>query len=138
MLFSACKKYDDGPAISFESKKKRLSNVWIIEKVYETPQGGTKTDKTADYKNYYVSYVMNIEKNGGYSISYFPYNISTYNESGLWRFNSNKEIVTFTNANGNSSAIGNVWIIQRLKERELWMKTINSNNITIEAHLIPF
>ena len=138
VLFSACKKYDDGPAISLESKKKRLSNVWIIQKAYETPQGGSKTDKTADYWNYYASYILNIEKTGSYSITYNPQNIATYNESGTWSFNGKKTIVTFVNADGNPSAIGNVWIIRRLKEKELWMETINGNNTTIEIHFIPF
>jgi hypothetical protein len=138
LLFAACKKYDDGPAFSLESKKKRVSNVWVIQKVYETPQGGTKTDKTADYWSYYYGYIMSLEKDGGYTITYNPMNVSTYNESGIWSFNDKKTIISFASANGNPSAIGTHWTILRLKEKELWMQTINSNNVTIEAHFSPF
>src|ERR1043166_9120904 len=138
LLFSACKKYDDGPLFSLESKKKRVSNLWVIQKVYETPQNGSKTDKTADNWSYYTGYLMSIEKDGGYTITYSPMNISQYNESGLWSFNDKKTTITFANGNGNSSAIGNHWTILRLKEKELWMQTTNSNNTTIEAHFSPF
>jgi hypothetical protein len=136
-VFTGCKKYEDGPALSLRTKKARVSNTWRIEQVFETASGGSKVDKTDDYRTYYVNYVMNITKEGNYTISYRPLNISDYNEAGAWEFGADKNNLIFINSNGNSSTIGNVWEIHRLKEKELWMSTYGNNGTVIEAHLIP-
>jgi hypothetical protein len=137
LVFSACNKYDDGPTLSLNTKTHRLANTWRIDQVFETTQNGTKTDKTTAYKNAYVNYMMNITKKETYTITYRPYNIGDYSEAGTWQFSAGKVNVIFVNANGNSSAIGSIWTITRLKEKELWMRTVNSNNTTIEVHLLP-
>ncbi len=135
-VFSGCNKYEDGPKISMRSKKARVSNTWRIDQVFET-ENGTKTDKTTDYKTAYFNYSMTIRKEGNYTISYRPYNISDYNETGSWEFGADKNNLVFINSNGNSSTIGTVWEIYRLKEDELWMRTYNNNGVTVEVHLLP-
>lgn len=35
VLLASCKKYDDGPAFSFRSKKERVTNVWKINYAYD-------------------------------------------------------------------------------------------------------
>jgi hypothetical protein len=137
LVFSACNKYDDGPSFSLNTKTHRLVNTWRIDQVFETPNNGTQTDKTTDYKNAYVDYVMNISKKNTYTISYRPYNIGNYSEAGTWTFSAGKVNLIFVNSNGNSSSIGSIWTITRLKEKELWMRTVNSNGTTIEVHLLP-
>ncbi|MDQ3111048.1 MAG: hypothetical protein M3R17_14235 [Bacteroidota bacterium] len=137
VLFSNCNKYEDGPAISLRTKKHRVCNSWRIDQVFETPQNGSQTDKTTDYKNAYVNYVMMINKSDLYTITYRPYNIGDYSETGSWYLSAGKSNLVFVNANGNGSSIGSVWTILRLKENELWMQTRNSNNVIIEVHLLP-
>lgn len=136
-VFSGCNKYEDGPAISLRTKKQRVSNAWRIEQVFETENGGSKEDKTTDYKNAYFNYVLTIKKEGNYTIIYRPYNISDYSEAGTWDFGADKNNLVFVNSNGNTSSIGTVWEISRLKEKELWMRTYTNNGKIIEAHFIP-
>jgi hypothetical protein len=139
LVLSACNKYDDGPKLSLNTKTHRLANTWRIDQVFETSQNGTKTDKTNDYKNGYYDYVMTINKKNTYTISYRPYNLGNYSEAGTWAFSAGKVNLIFVNSSPNSSgsAIGSIWTITRLKEKELWMRTVNSNNTTIEVHLLP-
>src|ERR1044072_2261533 len=83
-LFS-CSKYPDGPSISFRTAKSRLTNTWIINTAYENGE-----EKTADFNAAFAGYTLTIEKDGGYSLSYSPFSIGNYSESGTWTFNSDK------------------------------------------------
>ena len=47
-LLPACKKYEDGPYISFVSRKERVVNAWKIDKVYKK-----KSKKKLDLKYYH-------------------------------------------------------------------------------------
>lgn len=108
----ACK-YEDGPAISLRSKKARAANTWEIEKAFEND-----VDKTDSYKNSFVNYKMVMEKNGDYTLTYRPFNISDYREEGSWKFDDNKNAIAFT-PKGKST--GDNWKILRLKEHEAWI-----------------
>lgn len=134
-IFSECNKYEEGPMLSLRTKKQRLMNSWVIDEVFETPSGGSKTDKTADYKNYYYNYNMIISDNDVYGVTYKILNLLPYSETGTWTFASKKESVIFTNSDPNqSTAIGAIWRILRLKDDEYWAVTTGSNGTAIEAH----
>lgn len=137
LTFSGCKKYEEGPAISLNTKMHRAVNSWVIEQVFETSTNGTKTDRTGDYKTAYGNYNMILTKDEDYTITYSPYNIGNYSETGRWEFGGDKINMLFFNDNGNNSSIGTLWRILRLKEKELWMKTVNGNGVTIEVHFMP-
>jgi len=134
--FFSCKKYPDGPVFSLETKKARLCNSWKLESYYYNG-----FDSTASAKNYFLKdYALNINKSGDYS---FSYNYSrrgflfSVDEAGKWVFSNSKKDVIFTKASGNTTpAVGSngMWEILRLKEKELWAKYTEDNNV-IEIHL---
>lgn len=138
LLFNQCKKYPEGPAISFRSKAERLANSWKIEKLLIN-----NVDSTTAYTNLVKDYTVNIIKSGSYNITYYvtvPFfgNISN-TESGVWAFTSDKKSVTLT---PQSIAIGSLPApstgqILKLKEKELWTRSIDGNGKTTEYHFIP-
>lgn len=137
-VFTECNKYPEGPKLSLRSKKQRLMNSWVIGQVFETSSGGSKTDRTTDYKNYYYNFNLIISDNNLYGMNYRVLNLTPYSETGSWAFSGSKEDVLFTNSNSNqTSSIGERWTILRLKEDELWMQNLQSNGTLVEAHFIP-
>jgi hypothetical protein len=133
IILGSCKKYQDGPAISFNTKKHRVVNSWVIEKVLESGQ-----DATNNYKAAYYDFNLVTSKDNTYTLSYVANGITNYSESGTWDFANNKtEFSIYNSANSNYSAIGNHWVIYRLKEKEFWIKTINSNGQGVEVHFMP-
>ena len=79
IILSACKKYSEGPSISFKSAEKRLVNTWKFQNI--TRDGN---DITSDYANNYIEF-----NSSGTTRFYTP--DATY--SGTWTLNDkNKKI----------------------------------------------
>ncbi|MBI3520359.1 MAG: DUF5004 domain-containing protein [Bacteroidetes bacterium] len=138
LLFTECKKYPEGPAISFRSKKERISNSWKVSELKIND-----VDSTAYYTNILHDYTLNINKSGSYTITYFVTvpNIGniTNTESGFWSFSSNKKDL---NLSPSSISYGNVpssssWQILKLYEKELWLRSFDVNGKKTEFHLLP-
>ncbi|MCX7861815.1 MAG: hypothetical protein N2449_02335 [Bacteroidales bacterium] len=125
-LLLSCKKYEEGPFISFRSKEERLANTWKVAKYFENG-----VDKTNDFNNVFNGYAMTINKDNSYSLSYKLFSLMPYSESGTWFFNTDKTSVTFKKNNSSST-----WKILKLYEEELWGEFVDSNKI-IQIHLIP-
>lgn len=126
LIIAACKKYEEGPLFSFRSKEERLSNTWKVKQYFENG-----VDKTNDFNNVFNGYVMTINKENTYTLSYKAFGLIPYSEAGSWYFNTNKTSVTFKNNNNTST-----WKILKLMEKELWGEYKDSNK-TYEIHLIP-
>jgi hypothetical protein len=133
IIFGACKKYPDGPIFSFNTKKHRIVNSWIFDKVFENG-----VDRTADYQYAYTNFIIVTKKDNTYTLSYDINNTFSYNESGTWDFDKNKTHFVLTNAqnNGNSS-MGNSWEILKLQEKEFWVKTTTVQGANLEIHFFP-
>jgi len=128
IIFASCKKYPEGPSISFRSKVERLSNTWHVKQYFENG-----VDKTNDFNNICQNYTLTINKNETYTLTYKAFGLINYSEAGAWSFNTDKTGVTFKNNSNNQTSN---WTILKLLETELWGKYIDSNK-TIEVHLIP-
>ncbi|NPD44846.1 MULTISPECIES: hypothetical protein [unclassified Lentimicrobium] len=86
LTIGACKKYDEGPAISLRSKEKRLCQTWKSKEMYRNGEVEEVSNK---------SLYMKLEKDGSYLIT------ATYNNSdgsvvtndytSEWRWANNKE-----------------------------------------------
>lgn len=129
LLIYSCKKYPEGPVISFISKKERLENSWRINQYFENG-----VDKTSDAQTILKDYNLIINKNGNYTLYYKLLGLLDYNESGTWSFINDNEVVRFyqTSPGSNSSD----WTILKLMEKELWGEFQDSSK-TIEIHLLP-
>jgi hypothetical protein len=123
-IFS-CGKYEDGPKISFASKKSRLCGDWKIEKVTYNGTDITDTIKAIVGANY----VMDIEKDGKYKQS------GSFTVEGTWKMGEDKDDVTLTPTTSGFSE--KTYRILRLKSKELWWKETKSNGDVEETHFVP-
>lgn len=116
VLLASCKKYDDGPAFSFRSKKERVTNVWKINYAYDYKDS---VNITSDYAGETWDFT-----NGG---DFVERDNGTIDKTGKWELISNKEQITI-----HFPLNTHTYRILRLKENELWLKDTEE-----ELHLIP-
>jgi hypothetical protein len=111
VLFSSCRKYSDGPAVSLLSKKSRLCNDWVL--ITHLINDEDVTDKTVTVK-------MVIEKDGTYSTS------ETFDalgqlqgnySNGNWAFGDTKDIL-FLYENGSEEPT-RTFKIKELRNKQL-------------------
>ena len=117
-IFSACKKYEDGPAISLLTKTSRISNDWVAESA--TQNGINVTTGLEDFG-------FNIKKDGTYTSD---------GEAGVWEFDSNKEAVIFD----KGTLYEFTFKILRLKSKELWLEYTEVDGAVtdvLEIHFKP-
>lgn len=125
----ACKKYPEGPTISFRTKASRLANVWVIKSV---TVGGK--DETTNWKSAFVSYELNIKEEGNFSISYLAFGFAQIKNTGKWSWIENKKKVFFDQDNSTDDA---TWTVIKLKEKELIGEAKNSSGQIERITLIP-
>lgn len=119
---TGCKKYEDGPTISFVSRENRISNTWKFESA--TKDG---FDVMNDPLVVYPGSRLDINKNGS-----FTWYSNIANVTGAWAFQSNDEEVRLS----FPAPLGEqVWTILRLKEDSFWVKYIE-NGSTYEFHFV--
>lgn len=128
----SCKKYEDGPGLSFRSKTERLSNHWTFEKKLINEEEVSLSDEeqrtifTFDKGGIFIKKVPN----GPYFDSY----------DGTWEFIEKKEKIKTSldySSFGNPVVEEMNWEILKLKEKELWLVYTNANDERIEIHFIP-
>lgn len=132
LLFSSCKKYDEGPWISFYSKDKRLIGTWEVEKF--TVNG---YDSSHYFRKYDSPKFAIVES--GLFISLSDVLTAPNNPrkglSGYWNFEDKKKELKWIFNNGDSQdetmidmgPLGidrtSFWEIKRLKMDELFLET---------------
>ncbi|PWH82195.1 hypothetical protein [Brumimicrobium oceani] len=109
-VFTACKKYDEGPALSLLTKKARISGEWRVEKEISAA-GVEQLVQSQD--------VLSISKSGSFEII----EDNKIETIGTWDFIKDKEYISFTYKEDGVNNIEEFKII-RLKNRELWLKDI--------------
>ena len=119
--------YEDGPKMSFRSKKARAVNTWVIDKAY-----GAGVDNTDATKTAFVNYKLELKNDDNYRLSYRPYNLLDYVETGTWDLSDDKLYIVFKPANTTQE---NKSKILRLKNHEAWV-IVNINNKDVEFHLV--
>lgn len=130
ILYSGCKKYPDGPAISLLSKEGRLTGEWDVE--YFSING---YDSTSYLKSlpFYGKYFLSNEKEGKNNLFVYKNSVlpttPNYNGGGFWMFLNHKESVYIHFNSYTPPSLGAfraedvVWEIRKLKSKELWLKT---------------
>lgn len=114
---SSCGKYDDGPAFSLASKKSRVVNTWVLDKLFIN---GAEQTLTADDKDDYIEF----KKDGSVTMTQVSGSVST-TSNGTWDFDSKKEnlIITFSYTYlGQTVTSTSTAKILRLKSNEMWVE----------------
>ncbi len=125
VTLSSCKKYDDGPLISFKSKKDRIANTWEIGKAIRNGN-----DVTDDYSVYTLT--TTADGDAKLVATYVTtFGIFSGNTDGKCIFESKKELINFDYENDD---FDQVYKILRLKDDELWLRAIGGED---ELHLVP-
>ena len=114
---TSCGKYEEGPGISFRSKKARVANTWAIEKYIVD---GTEIDIT-----YFSDLSIEYTKDGKYT-----YSDGSSSSKGTWEFGDKKETIKETDEDGEVEESE----IVRLTNKEFWTKH-TENGSTSEIHL---
>lgn len=110
---NSCKKYEDGPTLSFRSKAARLVGEWKLQKA--TNEG---LDVTDQFQEYYVTFDKN---------ETFTYKRKLFTETGKWAFDSKKENVVLT-VDGASTSES--YKIIQLKNKELTLEQSVGTQVT--------
>ncbi len=129
VVFSNCKKYENGPDFSLLPKKERLANKWRLDSYSENG-----VDKTTTFNTLFQNAVLKIEKNGDYALTYKAAGVLDYSETGTWRFANDKNDFETNPTSGTGSVA--VHHILRLKDTELWYYDVE-NGTKKEYHLKP-
>lgn len=99
---NSCKKYDEGPMLSFRSKTARLVNVWVVSKVVSSD-----VDVTDQYKDE----VRTFNEDGTYTLEE-----NSTTENATWAFDEKKEAIILTEATAGTQEVLNILM---LKNKEL-------------------
>lgn len=126
-IMVGCGKYEDGPGLSFRTKKDRVTNAWQVSSALRNG-----IDKTSDFNALFAGYLLDIRKDDMYSLSYSPLSMGQVNESGRWEFISDKMEIRFINSDGESQT----YQILRLKTKEFWIR-FQEDGTDWEVHLVP-
>lgn len=117
----SCKKYEEGPSVSFQSKKARVSNTWEIEKL--VIDGDDLTSLQVD------DYYLKFSKDGGYESGAGSDKFT----EGNWEFTSNKENIKITGKDlDDNSDIEEEYVILKLKSKEMKLGFKDDNDSYIE------
>jgi hypothetical protein len=125
MAVSSCKKYEEGPAVSLLSAKKRVSGTWNC---YKFMIDGM--DSTAKYITATAGLKVEIAKDGLYTMS------GNFSDQGLWRFEDDKESIVFRSSDPNSTE-EEKYKIKRLKNKDMWLFMEFPNGHTVELRYKP-
>ena len=117
-LVNGCKKYEDGPLVSFRTRTERLSNTWEVDNY--TVNGN-------DLTSFYTSCTETFSKGGAYS-----YSCGLFDGAGTWKFQSNDENIQLTGSDDKSNR--NLKIL-KLEEDAFWYSTTDGDD-KIEVHML--
>ncbi len=114
----SCKKYEEGPAISFRSRSERVANTWRVENYKINGE---------DYTSLVSGYSETFTKKGDYNYSW-----GILDGRGTWEFTNKDTEIKLT---GNDEQTSRTLIILKLEEKEFWYYYMDGNDKN-ELHLV--
>jgi len=117
-MIQSCKKYPDGPLISFHSRTERVANTW---KVDNYQKNGT------DYTSLMSGYTETYTKDGNYS-----YSFGSVSGTGTWAFQNHDKNIQL---NGLTNQGTYSLVILKLEEKEFWYYYMDGNDKK-EFHMV--
>ena len=112
ILFSiSCSKYEDGPILSFRSKKTRIDGSWKYESIIYTDQNLAVTENLPDT-------VLTFTSDGNYS--------DNKGYMGTWKFSGSVDISITKSKGAIQQEVK--WEIIRLSKKQLWFRRDNEEH----------
>lgn len=113
IAFTSCNKYEEGPIVSLQSKKARVSNTWIVAEA---------TDEGEDVTIQYDRFELYMSKDGDATLE-ADYQlgdimVTTYTD-GTWSFSENKEDLILDYEDDDADV---AYQILKLTSKELWLR----------------
>ncbi len=128
--FSSCRKYEEGPNVSFRTKEARVTNNWKVVSALVNGVEMANDPYWEKQKHYFY-------RNKSYNQTIIdPVSLEARNVNGTWAlFDNDKKIaITQKNFSGNIDST-NEYHIVKLYNKQFWIrKTDNS----LELHFAPF
>lgn len=128
--FSSCRKYEEGPNISFRTKAARVTNNWAIGSALVDGVDVTSDPFWAKQKHY-------LYRNGSYVMTIInPVTLEARNLQGSWKLydHNSKIALTTKNFSGNIDST-NEFNILKLYEKQFWIRKVDNS---VELHFVPF
>jgi hypothetical protein len=127
LLAGSCRKYEEGPDISFMSKQYRLYGYWTMEKWIEN-----NAEQSSELQFHHQ---FGFAKDGTYYYSFYdPPSGYTINFTGTWEFRHQKQQLVLGLDDPINGMEYQVWDILRLTSKELWLETV-SPGMMVQWHL---
>ena len=117
-IIQSCKKYPDGPTISFRSRTERVANTWKVDNYKKNG---------SDYTSLMTGYIETYTKDGNYSYSW-----GGFGGTGKWAFQNNDAEIKL---NGVSNQSSQTLVILKLEEKQFWYYYMDGNDRK-EFHMI--
>ncbi len=130
LAVTSCRKYEDGPNISFRTKKARVTNNWKVESVLLNGNDVSSDPLWTKQKHY-------LYRDGKYIITIInPVSLEARNLQGNWKLYDEDRKIEMTTKNyaGNIDST-NYYDILKLRNDEFW---IRKDDNTLELHFAPF
>jgi len=123
-VFTSCKKYEDGPLISFSKPENRIRGIWELSSVY---RNGEKTVTELPSEVESPDGTWELYKTGTVLITYYSGN-SILKGSGSWQFEDKKKIldITFTS---RYAVVSRHYVILRLTHKEMKLQYIDADGV---------
>lgn len=118
--FQSCKKYEDGPLISFISRTERVSNTWKVDNY--------KVNGT-DYTSLVTGFKETFTSDGKYF-----YDWGMISGTGTWAFQNKDEEIKITGTNNQKDR---VLFITKLEEESFWYFYTDDDDKN-EFHMVQF
>lgn len=133
LLFSSCKKYEDGPLLSFSKPENRIRGIWELSSVYKD---GHKTAEESPSEVETPDGTWELYKSKTVLISYYS-GLTCFKSDGTWNFKEDKEKleITFTT---RYAVLTRIYKILRLthKEMKLLYTDENGTEWTLEFSML--
>ncbi|MEZ5047054.1 MAG: hypothetical protein R2831_08675 [Chitinophagaceae bacterium] len=128
--FVACRKYEEGPNISFRTKNARITNNWRIESALVQGVEKSLDPYYAKQKHYFYS-------NGDYVVTIIDaVTLEAENLQGNWTFFDNDKKVALTIRKPITQKDSTTeYHILKLYNKQLWLRKTDN---TEELHFVPF
>lgn len=120
----SCKKYEEGPWISFSKPENRIRGIWELSAVYKN---GNKTATEAPSEVETPDGTWELYKTGTVLITYYSGN-TVLKSNGSWKFNNNKENLNMTFTTRYASASRSYKIL-RLTHKEMKIQHTDSDGV---------